>query len=77
MVELLSGLHWVEVIIVLTSLILIICWYRKVSSVLFGLYCGTNFGFSDSTLGFKSYLDEVYKRTNKDRLAMRGLRVVK
>jgi hypothetical protein len=51
--------------------------YRKVSSVLFGLYCGTNFGFSDSTLGFKSYLDEVYKRTNKDRLAMRGLRVVK
>ena len=51
--------------------------YRKVSSVLFGIYCGTNFGFSDSTLGFKSYLDEVYKRTNKDRLAMRGLRVVK
>jgi hypothetical protein len=51
--------------------------YRKVSSVVFGLYCGTNFGFSDSTLGFKSYLDEVYKRTNKDRLAMRGLRVVK
>jgi len=51
--------------------------YRKISSVLFGLYCGTNFGFSDSTLGFKSYLDEVYKRTNKDRLAMRGLRVVK
>jgi len=51
--------------------------YRKISSILFGLYCGTNFGFSDSTLGFKSYLDEVYKRTNKDRLAMRGLRVVK
>jgi hypothetical protein len=51
--------------------------YRKISSVLFGLYCGTTFGFSDSTLGFKSYLDEVYKRTNKDRLAMRGLRVVK
>lgn len=51
--------------------------YRKISSILFGLFCGTNFGFSDSTLGFKSYLDEVYKRTNKDRLAMRGLRVVK
>ncbi len=51
--------------------------YRKVSSILFGLFCGTSFGFSDSTLGFKSYLDEVYKRTPKDRLAMRGLRVVK
>lgn len=51
--------------------------YSKVKSVLFGLFAGVSFGFSDSTLGFKSYLDDVYKRTNKDRLAMRGLRVVK
>lgn len=51
--------------------------YGKVTSVLFGLFAGVSFGFGDSALGFKVYLDEVYKRTDKDRLAMRGLRVVK
>lgn len=51
--------------------------FKKVKSVLYGLFCGADFGFDEGGLAFRVHLDQTYKQTDKDRLAMRGLRVVK
>jgi len=44
---------------------------------MYGLFAGVDFGFDDSGLAFRNHMDQIYKKTEKDRLAMRGLRVVK
>ena len=51
--------------------------FKKIKSVMYGLFAGVDFGFDDSGLAFRNHMDQIYKKTEKDRLAMRGLRVVK
>ena len=51
--------------------------FKKIKSVMYGLFAGADFGFDDSGLAFRNHMDQIYKKTEKDRLTMRGLRVVK
>ena len=44
---------------------------------MYGLFCGASFGFDDSGLAFKVHLDQIRKKTDKEKLNASVLRVVK
>ena len=51
--------------------------FNKIKSVMYGLFCGASFGFDDSGLAFRVHLDQIRKKTDKEKLNASVLRVVK
>ena len=51
--------------------------FKKIKSVMYGLFAGVDFGFDDSGMAFRVHLDQIRKNTDKEKLNASVLRVVK
>lgn len=51
--------------------------FNKIKSIMCGLFSGASFGFDESALAFRVHLDQIRKKTDKEKLNARILRVVK